>query len=178
MMMMMMMIGDPLAPSTYPLSIQLLLMFVLLDLERNTSKLETEALRQKNEQERRLRLQLSKKDEELRSLKRRQEELSNLSKVQSRYQSQVGRLESDIETMRKQKVELTKSLQGERKKHFAMLTMKAREIDRLRHELTVTAGEAKRLNLDKMRAEERVREAMKDTAAMRKRVNDVQRFGR
>ena len=58
-----------------------------------------------------------------------------------------------------------------------MLTNKAREIDRLRHELTVTAGEAKRLNNDKLRAEERVREAMKDTAAMRKRVNDVQRFG-
>ena len=152
------------------------LMQELHDLERNTSKLESEAHRQKSDEERRLRVQLQKKDEELRVLKRRQEELSNLSKVQARYQSQVVRLEGDIENMRKQKVELTKSLQAERKRHFAMLTDKAREVDRLKHELTVTAGEAKRLNRDKLRAEERAKEAMKDSAAMRKRVQD-QRYG-
>ena len=149
----------------------------LEDLERNTSKLETEAYRQKNEQERRLRGQLQKKEEELRLLKRRQEELSNLSRVQSRYQSQVVSLEKGIDMMRKQKVDLTKSLQCERKKHFAMLTMKAREIDRLKHELTTTAGETKRLSRDKQRAEERVKEALRDTAAMRKKVNDAQRYG-
>jgi len=152
------------------------LMQELHDLERNTSKLEHEASRQKNNEERRLRMQLQKKDEELRLLKRRQEELSNLAKVQARYQSQVVRLESDIDNMRKQKVELTKSLQAERKRHFAMLTVKAREVDRLRHELMVTASEAKRLNRDKLRAEERAKEAMKDSAAMRKRVQD-QRYG-
>ena len=134
------------------------LLIEIHSLEHNTERNEVEAEKQKNDQEKRLRLQLQKKDEELRLLKKRQEELSSLSKVQSRYMAQVSKLESDIEGMRKQKVDLSKSLQTEKKKHFILLNEKARDIDRLKRELTQSAGEAKRLGKDKQRAEERTKE--------------------
>ena len=113
-----------------------------------------------NDQENRLRLQLQKKDDELRLLKKRQEELCNLSKVQARYMSQVSKLEADIDNMRKQKVDLSKSLQAEKKKHFVSLNEKAREIDKLKKELMVTAGEARKLGKDKQRAEDKVKEVI------------------
>ena len=111
-----------------------------------------------SEQENRLRVQLQKKDDELRLLKKRQEELSSLSKVQSRYMAQLSKLEADIDSMRKQKVDLSKALQVEKKKHFILLNDKAREIDKLKKDLIVTAGEAKRLGQEKVRAEEKVKE--------------------
>ena len=113
-----------------------------------------------SDQENRLRLQLQKKDDELRLLKKRQEELCNLSKVQARYTSQVSKLESDIDNMKKQKVDLSKSLQAEKKKHFISLNEKAREIDKLKKELMVSAGEARKLGKDKQRAEEKVKEVI------------------
>ena len=111
-----------------------------------------------SEQENRLRLQLQKKDDELRLLKKRQEELCNLSKVQARYMSQVSKLEADVDNMKRQKVDLSKSLQSEKKKHFMSLNEKAREIEKLKKELIVTASEARKLAKDKQRAEEKVKE--------------------
>lgn len=127
-------------------------------LETTTSKSEIDAVKQQPEQEKKLRAQLQKRDEELRSMKKRQEELTNLSRVQSRYNSQVTKLESDIEGMKRQKVDLSKSLQVEKKRHYTLLNEKAREIERLKRDLLASAGEAKRLGKDKLRAEERTRD--------------------
>ena len=101
---------------------------------------------------------MEKKDDELRSMKARQEELSNLSRVQARYMTQVSKLENDTITMRKQKVELSKSLQFEKKKHFTLLNEKAKQIDKLKRELVKSHVEAKRLGNDKCVAEERAKE--------------------
>ena len=134
------------------------LLVELQHLEDSTNKNEVEAVKIQAEQEKKLRIQLKKKDDELRSMTKRQEELTNLSRVQSRYTAQVSRLESDIEGMRKQKVDLSKSLQVEKKRHYNLLNDKAKEIDRLKRDLLASAGEAKRLGKDKLRAEERTRE--------------------
>jgi hypothetical protein len=130
----------------------------LQHLEDSTNKNEVEAVKIQAEQEKKLRIQLKKKDDELRQMTKRQEELTNLSRVQSRYTAQVSRLESDIEGMRKQKVDLSKSLQVEKKRHYNLLNEKAKEIDKLKRDLLASAGEAKRLGKDKLKAEERTRE--------------------
>lgn len=130
----------------------------LQQLEDSTNKNEVEAVKLQTEQEKKLRIQLKKKDDELRVMTKRQEELTNLSRVQSRYTAQVSRLESDIEGMRKQKVDLSKSLQVEKKRHYNLLNEKAKEIDKLKRDLLASAGEAKRLGKDKLKAEERTRE--------------------
>lgn len=130
----------------------------LHNLEANTNKSEIDAVKQQQEQEKKLRAQLQKRDEELRTMKKRQEELTNLSRVQSRYNSQVTKLESDIQGMKRQKVDLSKSLQVEKKRHYTLLNEKAREIERLKRDLLASAGEAKRLGKDKLKAEERTRD--------------------
>jgi precorrin-2 methylase len=72
------------------------------------------------------------------------------------------RLESDISAMKKQRVELTKTLQSEKKKHMSNLNEKAKEIERLKRELSKKAVDVKRLGMEKERAEDRAREAMRE----------------
>jgi hypothetical protein len=135
----------------------------LIDLEKlaRMNQLEDLGKTQAKTKEKILRDQLEKRDEELRMMKKRQDELNGLSKVQARYMTQVAKLESDISKMRNQKVELTRSLQDEKKKHFTLLNEKAREIDKLKRDLIKTSGEAKRLAIDKLKAEERTKEVRK-----------------
>lgn len=132
----------------------------LTDLERlaRVSKEEEDTPKGQSAKQKALRYKLEKKDDELRSMKARQEELSNLSKVQARYMNQVSKLESDVITMRKQKVELSKSLQLEKKKHFTLLNEKAKQIDKLKRDLLKSSLEAKKLGNDKCVAEERAKE--------------------
>lgn len=132
----------------------------LLDLEKlaRMNQQEDVGKTQAKTKEKLLREQLEKKDEELRMMKKRQDELSGLSKVQARYMTQVAKLECDISKMKSQKMELTRSLQDEKKKHFTLLNEKAREIDKLKRDLIKTTGEAKRLAVDKLKAEERTKE--------------------
>ena len=105
------------------------------------------------DKEKLLTAQLAKKDEELRLLKKRQEELNHLSQVQSRYLQQKSKLEEDIAAMKKQKVSLSRELQLQRKRYTSSLNDKAREIDKLKRELVRTASNMKKLAKDKEAAE-------------------------
>ena len=129
-----------------------------LDFLARATKQEIEPSEGQKRKEKVLRDQLEKKDDELRAMMMRQEELSNLSKVQNRYTAQVAKLELDVSTMRSQKVSLTKSLKDEKKKHFKLLNDKAREIDQLRRNLVKSAAEAKKLEIDKLKAEEKFKD--------------------
>jgi hypothetical protein len=105
------------------------------------------------DKEKLLTAQLAKKDEELRLLKKRQDELNHLSQVQSRYLQQKSKLEEDIAAMKKQKVSLSRELQLQRKRYTSSLNDKAREIDKLKRELMRTASNMKKLTKDKEAAE-------------------------
>lgn len=129
-----------------------------LDFLARATKQEVEPSDGQKKKEKALRDQLEKKDDELRAMMMRQEELSNLSKVQNRYTAQVAKLELDVSTMRSQKVSLTKNLKDEKKKHFKLLNDKAREIDQLRRNLVKSAAEAKKLEIDKLKAEEKFKD--------------------
>jgi len=137
------------------------------------SKLESTITR---EQEKILRDKLLKKDEELAALKRRQNELNNLSQVQIRSIRQLTKLEEEISAMKKQRVDLTKTLQFEKKRHFIVLSEKIKEIDKLKVSLHRTTTELKKVEKDKDRAEIKIKEVMKEGAAMRKKANDLLRF--
>jgi len=138
------------------------------------SKLESTTITREHEKV--LRDKLFKKDEELAALKRRQNELNNLSQVQIRSLRQLSKLEEEICSMKKQRVDLTKTLQIEKKKHFTILSEKIKEIDRLKVSLHRTSNELKKVGKDKDRAENKVKEALKEGAAMRKKANDLLKF--
>jgi hypothetical protein len=125
------------------------------------------------DEEKRLKEELKRKDDELKQLKKKQDELSNLSQVQTRYLSQLKKMETDVEVMKKQKVDLTKLLQNEKKKHLTLLHEKVKEVERLKRELVRTSGDIKKLTQEKVRAEERAKEAIREGAALRKRKNEI-----
>ena len=122
------------------------------------------------DKEKKLRDEVKRKDDELKNLKKKQDELSNLSQVQTRYLQQIRKMESDIEGMKRQKVDKEKVLQVERKKHITALHDKVKEVEKLKTELMRKTGEIKKLSLEKNRAEERVKDAIREGA--RKRRND------
>lgn len=124
------------------------------------------------DEEKRLKEELRRKDDELKSLKKKQNELSNLSNVQTRYLEQLKKMESDVDKMKKQKVDLTKLLQNEKKKHLTVLHEKVKEVERLKRELIRTTGEINKLSMEKARAEDRAREAIREGAALKKRKNE------
>lgn len=76
------------------------------------------------EREKKLREELKRKDEELKVLKKKQEDLRNLSQLQHKYSGQLSKLESDISTMKKQRVDLLKLLHNEKKKHLVGMSEK------------------------------------------------------
>jgi hypothetical protein len=131
----------------------------------------------KQDREVKLRDELKRRDEELKVLKKKQEDLNSLSLVQTRYLKQVSKLETEIESMKKTRVDLTKTLHTEKKRHLQALSGKAKEIDRLKRELVRAAGEVKGLKRDKERAEERTREAMREGAMFRKKATDMVKNG-
>lgn len=135
------------------------------------------ASQKKMDRESVLRENLKKKDEELKIMRKKQEELNHLSQLQGKYVQQAQRLQQDIEAMKKQRVELTKTLQSEKKKHLEVLSGKAREIERLKRSLQRSAEEARKLNEAKGRAELRTREALRENAMARKRSMEMQKIG-
>lgn len=145
------------------------------DLQHLASRNEAAIVKQKEEQ--RLKQQLKEKEEQLRQLKRRQEELNHLSQVQSRSTAQLARLESEIETMKRQRVELTRTLQAEKKRHIVALNHKVKEIEKLKRELVRKGLEAKKLGRDKELAEGRVKDVLKEEAERRRRMHELQKYG-
>jgi hypothetical protein len=140
---------------------------------------QTEAGQQRGDREResRLRDDLRKKDDELKSLRKRKDELSNLAQIQTKYVAQAQKLQGDIEAMKKQRVELTRTLQAEKKGHLEALSAKAREIERLKRSLQRASDDAKKNSEARGKAEMRAREALRETAAARKRAMEMMRVG-
>lgn len=132
-----------------------------------------EALVQKEARERGLREELKRKDEELRSLKKKQDELNRLSQMQTRYSSQLTKLETDITSMKKQRVDLTKTLNNEKKNHLAALSDKVREIDKLKRELAKSTNEVKKLGRERELAETKAKDAMREGVVLKKKTQEL-----
>lgn len=118
-----------------------------LSTEKNESQLAKES---------KLREELKNKDEELKTMKRKQQELRSLAQAQSQYTSQLLKLETDIQTMKKQRVDLTKTLQQEKRNHIIQLSEKVKEIDKLKKELLKASNEVKRLGKASETAEAKI----------------------
>eukprot|EP00599_Poterioochromonas_sp_BG-1_P008389 CAMPEP_0173142146 /NCGR_PEP_ID=MMETSP1105-20130129/5918_1 /TAXON_ID=2985 /ORGANISM="Ochromonas sp., Strain BG-1" /LENGTH=1680 /DNA_ID=CAMNT_0014055489 /DNA_START=87 /DNA_END=5126 /DNA_ORIENTATION=- len=128
-----------------------------LELQKN----ETSIIKQR---ETKLRAELQLKDEELRNMKKKQEELKNLTQVQNQYSRQLSKLESDITLMKRQRIELSKTLQLEKKNHILALNEKVKEIEKLKKELLKASSEVKKLEKSKEMAENK----MKDVVLMQR----------
>lgn len=120
-----------------------------------------------------LKVKLREKDSELRLLHKKQNELTHHSQIQSRSLNQIVKLESEIEHMKRSRVDLTKKIHAEKKKHLAALNVKAREIEKLKAELNKTSAEIKKVSREKDRAENRTREALKEGADLRRKVHEI-----
>ena len=136
--------------------------------ELHELSLRNEVASVKKGREERLREKLEKKEQELQSLRARQQELTHLSKVQSRSGEQLKKLETDIAAMKKQRIELTRQLQFEKKGYLKALNTKAKEIDHLKRELTRAMNHVKKLGMEKERAELKTREVIRENIARRR----------
>jgi hypothetical protein len=142
---------------------------------KELNELETKknvTLASKVEKEAKLREELKRRDEELRGLKKKQEDLNRLSKVQSRYLEQLSKLESDIESMKRHRTELTKTLAQDKKQHLSDLKEKAKEIDILKRQLVKRSEEINRLGSEKEKAMNRAKEMMREGAEQRRRTGE------
>jgi len=152
--------------------------------EREQLVAEIESLAAKSESspsrltmESKLRELLSKKDDELKKLRKKHQEVNRLSDIQAKYAEKLSSLDEEISTMKKQRIDLSKTLQLEKRAHAIAIGEKAKEIEKLKRDLHRRTGEMKKLAEDKERAEFRVKDALREGAMLRKKANDLQKFG-
>ena len=124
-----------------------------------------------------LRNELKRRDAELLQLKKSQKELSHLSGVQSRASSQMSKLQEEICSMKQQRNELTKSVQAEKKAHLALLSAKVNEIERLKREVSKRTREAKVLVETNARTESKMKKALTESMALRKKNSELSMRG-
>jgi DNA repair exonuclease SbcCD ATPase subunit len=81
---------------------------------------------------------LKEKDDHIASLREKQKELKNLTRVSSRNESEISRLQNDVTDMKRKRVGLQKELTSERKRHLddvkqlqKLTSQKEREINKL-----------------------------------------------
>ena len=120
-----------------------------------------------------LKNKLREKDNQLQQLRKRQQDLAHHSQVQSRSLQQINKLETDIEQMKRQRVDLMKTIHTEKKKHLVVLNHKAREIEKLKSELIKTSAEIQKISKEKDRAERMAKDALKEGADLKKKVFDI-----
>lgn len=131
-----------------------------LELQELSLLKEVEAIKTDREDE--LKVLLQEKENELHKLRKRQQELSHLSHIQSRSSDQLRKLQQDIVTMKKQRVDLAKKLQSEKKMHLIALNNKAKEIDKLKRDLTRAMAKVQQLGKEKQQVELKFRVTVKD----------------
>lgn len=133
-------------------------------------KSETTLLKQR---ETKLRDELRHKDDELSKMKKKQDELKNLTQVQQQYTKQLAKLECDITSMKRQRVDLSKTLQNEKKNHMLALSEKAKEIEKLKKELFKASSEVKKLGRSKEIAESKAKDAIREGVALKKKTQEL-----
>lgn len=145
-----------------------------MNAELNDLAVKNELVSTKLHREEQLKEKLKTKDEELRLLRKKQVELQSLTQVHSRSNEQMTRLENEILSMKRQRVELSVLLQNEKKNHLQSLNQKVKEIDRLKRELAKTTAKVVQLGYEKELAQSKVREMIKESNAKRKRAMEMQ----
>ncbi len=128
--------------------------------------------------EKKLKDELHKKDDELKLLHKKQQELCSLSHMQSKYVKQVTTLENEIEQMKRQKVDITKSLALEKRKHMQSLSDKMKEIDRLKKSLLKHSQEIDKIRADKDVLNNKVATILKEKSLLRKQNMELLKFGK
>ena len=122
-----------------------------------------------------LRSELKRRDQELVELRKSKTELSHLSNVQARVNEQMSRLQSEIKDMKSQRMELSKTLQAEKKNHLQELNLKMREIERLKRELSRSSNEVKKMSALNERNEAKLKKVLNDSITLRKKNTELQR---
>lgn len=125
--------------------------------EREDLVLELQKMEESNSCTQDLQDRLKDKERHIAGLRKKQRELVSLTKVSSRNESEIGRLRSDVVTMKQKKVELQKLVTSERKSHAA-------EIQRLKKQAMQREREAtkwKRVSDRKTMEAEKARQVAK-----------------
>ena len=152
------------------------LMLELESLHKNNNLGDNNSSEKNRGKEEQLRALLKKKDEELKSLNQRQLELNHMTSMRSRYADQMAKLETEIGLMKRQRVDLTKGLQLEKKNHMLALSQKMLEIERLKKDLGKRTLEMKKLEHLQQRTEGRMKDALREGAMFRKKATDLMRL--
>lgn len=123
------------------------------------------------ENEKKLKLinELKNRDNEIKVLKSKQVELNRLSKIQTKYVEQLSKLQLDIDIMKKQRVELLKSLTNDKKLYLNNLKAKANEIEVLKRQLSKRMNDIDALTKEKLRNESKYKSILKESQILKQK---------
>lgn len=125
------------------------------------------------ERQRELERKLASKDAELSKLRQKQRELSQLSKLKQALESQQQRLLREVSGMKRQKVDVVKKMDAEKKRWMQQIANTQREIQGMKKAARKDAQTIQKLDVARQQAEGTARRHMEEVAALRKAKRDL-----
>mmetsp|Transcript_9181 Transcript_9181/g.22885 ORF Transcript_9181/g.22885 Transcript_9181/m.22885 type:complete len:1480 (+) Transcript_9181:632-5071(+) len=120
------------------------------------------------DRQRELERRLASKEAELSTLRQKQRELSQLSKLKQTLEDQQQRLLCEVTGMKRQKVDVVKKMDAERKRWMQQIASTQREIQGMRKAARKDAQTIQRLDVARQQAEGTARRHMEEVASLRK----------
>lgn len=122
-----------------------------------------------------LKNKLKEKEKHIESLKRKQRELSELTKVSSKNDIEIDRLQSDVLTMKRRKVELQKQLGQERKDHAIEIKRLQKEAAVKERELNKQKNISSKMEIDAKKANQVAKARLEELGTLRQKYKESEK---
>eukprot|EP00210_Caulerpa_lentillifera_P001544 g1482.t1 len=119
------------------------------------------------------RMQLKEKDEELKSLKRREKELMKVEKLKRKADDTCEKLKRDIERIKTQKVQLYRQIDQKNREHNEKIKRKEKEMLQLKKQSRATQVKLQKMEALHMKQQTVLRRKTEEAEAARKRLKEL-----
>jgi len=116
-----------------------------------------------------LKKSIKEKDEQLQGLRKKHQELSHLAKQKSQKQGEVQKLESEIQSMKRARVELIRKNEMERKQHAEELNKRLREIETLKKYQKKDQNQLRKIQGEKIKSDKILKRRNEEIASLRQK---------
>ncbi|GBG31418.1 Kinesin-like protein KIN-4A [Hondaea fermentalgiana] len=123
-----------------------------------------------------LRLQLKDKMERLKNLEKQGKQLADAKRMASKWQVKEQKIQREIDSMKKQKVEYQRRMEENAKKYREEAQQRKQEIARLRKQQRVLAQDKQKLQMRSTRDERLLRQKTEQVTAMQRKLRQAQRL--
>lgn len=143
------------------------------ELESSNSKSSSDAVRT---QITKLRIQLKDKMERLKNLEKESKQLADAKRMANKWQVKEQKIQREIDSMKKQKVEYQRRMEENAKKYREEAQQRKQEIARLRKQQRVLAQDKQKLQMRNTRDERLLRQKTEQVTAMQRKLRQAQRL--